>query len=256
MTNNLNELLFRSQDGIELNAVWSRRQVPQHMRIFTDAQHYLEIKMDITDPLLVDDSNFSPQDVYEDFLLDSAVLTEVPSGQCSQRYHAFIDVLLHPMYEVPCPFIRMYDCRGQLLPAVTTQSLVTRVFHRTTMNGIDTNEDGKEKNDIQFTFEEHPYLTIPCLCLHVCGVRECMAMLDLSTPSAMSSSVIPNIMGMADNSDSSSSISSSSNNTDNETRSDIYCDTYLLRWFSLVGPTIGLNISPQLFAKLSSSPCQ
>ena len=256
MTNNLgDELLFHSQAGIDLNAVWSRQQVPKDMRSFTDAQHYLEIKMDITDPLLAVDSTAPAQDVYEDLLLDSAVLPEVPSGQCSRRYHAFIDVLLHPIYEIPCPFIRMYDCLGQLLPAVITQELVARVFYRPTISDTDTSEDTKEKNHVQFAFEEHPYLTMPCLCLHVCGVRECMTMLEpsaqnaqhLAPPAKLALSATLDIIGMGDN-------SSINNNNDNNTDDGASSDIYLLRWFSLVGPAIGLNISPLLFAKLFSSP--
>ena len=261
--NNLDEFEFISQDGTDLSAVWSSRQVPKDMRTFTDAQHYLEIQMDITDPSMVAvDATFPSEDVDEDLLLDSAVVMEGPSGQHMQRYRAFIDVLLHPMYEVPCPFIRMYDCRGQLLPTITTQSLVSRVFHSPTIGGTDAKKDTKEENHIQFTFEEHPYLTIPCLCLHVCGVRECMAMLDLSRPQErkFAPSAVRDMTGITDNNHSSSSSSSSSSdsssNTDgdnsNNTDDSASSDMYLLRWFSLVGPAIGLHISPQLFAKLSS----
>ena len=262
--NNLNEFEFISQDGTDLSAIWSIRQVPKDMRTFTDAQHYLEIQMDITDPsLVVVDAIFPSEDVDEDLLLDNAIVTEGASGQHMQRYRAFVDVLLHPMYEVPCPFIRMYDCRGQLLPAITTQSLLARVFHSPTIGGTDANKDIKEEKHIQFTFEEHPYLTIPCLCLHVCGVRECMSMLDLSRPQErqFAPSTVSDMTGIIDNNHSSSGGSNNNSNGDNSNNTDdsASSDMYLLRWFSLVGPAIGLHISPQLFAaKLSSlsSPYQ
>lgn len=71
--------------------------------------------------------------------------------------------------------------------------------------------------DSVFIAEEHPYYGYPCFTLHVCGIEKLMQHLASSTVSSCPG--------------------------------DDGC--YLLRWLTMVGPTIGLVITPHFFAQVS-----
>lgn len=171
-------------------------------------------------------------------------------GLCRGR----IDIILHPLYQVPCPYIQLFDSNGQPVTADRIQLLI-RTFrlemyadhNRAEIDDTDKNTSylhdctksetigkayekeakcRKEKNFLEYLYEEHPYTLTPCLCLHVCGLGASLALID--TTDAISNN----------NQNRSSNLRRvRDGNISNPTT-----DLYLLSWFTLVGPAIGIKM--------------
>ena len=153
-------------------------------------------------------------------------------------YRGHIDIILHPLYLVPCPYIQLFDSKGQPLTADHIQLLI-RSFRLEMCTGHNDcakcetigntcDKEAKCSEDekfLEYLYEEHPYTLTPCLCLHVCGLGASLALID-------STNTISN-----NYENRSSNLRATDGNATYPT-----VDLYLLSWFTLVGPAIGINV--------------
>jgi hypothetical protein len=259
------------------------------------------------------------------------------------RYNGCIDIILHPIYQVPSPYIHLFDSNGQPASTSLIQSLVDDYIrkknttlmmgkkHNNKRNGINNSggdcefidEDNcdidggggvglegnineghknscdnsytsstKSSKDIMYIQEEHPYLLIPCTCLHVCGLGDIFTSLDLDVklqnkhadlllspppfitnikgpqrlnPVSLNTSKINSVLSNEDVLDVTSTIDTAIYVTErNEFERDQNQiktgeqikrnvskartgDLYLLHWFTLVGASIGISITPSFY---------
>lgn len=169
-------------------------------------------------------------------------------------YRGRIDIILHPIFQVPCPYIQLFNSSGQPVTANCIQLLIRNYKLEKSLARIAAQGGGKDKNKrylhdfatyetagnednlkeispkvdnyLEYLFEEHPYTLTPCLCLHVCGLGASLALIDTPVSSLYNgcdSSIKQNCVG------------------DKDIKLPI-SDLYLLSWFTLVGPAIGIDI--------------
>jgi Autophagocytosis associated protein, active-site domain len=173
--------------------------------------------------------------------------------------HGLIDIILHPTYQVPCPYIRLFDNSGQPITDSVYQSLIrkknvngecNKKVERSKIEPLasdDCYEDFDVVEDLddqpseyyEVIYEEHPYLQIPCLCVHVCGLLPRIELLE-SSGQSMKSAFAAQGCQTEDN------LITDSLCTSATIRSNSI-DNYFLHWLVLMGPTIGLEITTDLY---------
>jgi hypothetical protein len=120
------------------------------------------------------------------------------------------DVILHPIYGVPtCCVLRAWDASGGLLTLDEFQSAV-RAANCAQEPYNNTAGDKRHYEFGTLTPEAHPISGAPCWSMHVCQLSEIMKMIS---------------------------------GADEELCGDLY----MLRWLALVGPHIGLQLSPAYY---------
>jgi hypothetical protein len=120
------------------------------------------------------------------------------------------DVILHPIYGVPtCYVLRAWDASGGLLTLDKFQSAV-RGAHCAQEPSNYTAADKRHYEFGTLTPEAHPISGAPCWSMHVCQLSEIMKMISGA-------------------------------------EEDHYGGLYMLRWLALVGPHIGLQLSPAYY---------
>ena len=175
--------------------------------------------------------------------------------------YGLIDIILHPTYQVPCPYIRLFDSSGQPITESTYQVLMERGKVQGSSQITEKKKDGdelfvpdccdedfgdEENRDCQSSanyeviYEEHPYKQIPCLCVHVCGLLPRMELLESIEHPMKSASIAKGYNTSGDRSTDLPPCSTSMSGPDNH-------DKYFLHWLVLMGPTIGLHISTDLY---------
>ena len=125
------------------------------------------------------------------------------------------------MNQVPCPYLRLYvSLPGQKDDSKHCTPLDTISIDHLLRRHVDKQmKRGKLHVEIaaQTTIEEeHPFLGIPAACLHICGIPERLAIMQ-------GQQTIEDDRGL-----------------------------YLLQWFSLVGPYLGMPIDSGTFQRVSS----
>jgi len=80
------------------------------------------------------------------------------------KIHGELDIILHPIYNIPSPYIRIWDTSGRLLNLNEIQSLL---FSK-----------NKNKHQIEILIDEHPVIGTPCYTFHICGINECIQLMD------------------------------------------------------------------------------
>ena len=173
-----------------------------------------------------------------------------------------IDIILHPTYQVPCPYIRLFDSSGQPITDSIYQSLIRQKnvqgngkcnnkVERGKIEPLvsdDCYEDFDDVEDLddqpsvyyEVIYEEHPYLQIPCLCVHVCGLLPRIELLESSGQSVKSTFSAQDCQ-TKDNLYTASLPCTTATNKSNS------IDSYFLHWLVLMGPTIGLEITTDLY---------
>lgn len=149
--------------------------------------------------------------------LDNCV---APVAQPSLTVFVEIDIILHPSYLVPCPYISLRDQSGN---PVSLESF----------NVLYQNEYGCACFDTSmYILDENPIRGNPSYTLHVCGIQEYMQLLQNQNDFNMKG-------GHA-------------NNDDVLAGNDHVEDAlYFLKWFSLVGPKFNMPIRPEFFKEAS-----
>lgn len=135
--------------------------------------------------------------------------------------HGQIDILLHPAFQVPCPYIRMWDSSGSYLTAEKIQLFLDNYsMNRKVVNQEDHSLDIAYSRDHRVHIfgrlydTEHPNEGHMCSSIHVCDIDRYL----------QSKQVLD---------------------------SDISLGNFMLSWFSLMSSHIGLSISPAEFLKCS-----
>jgi Autophagocytosis associated protein, active-site domain len=191
------------------------------------------------------------------------------------KFRGLIDIILHPIYRVPCPYVRLFDANGQPTSEDAIQMLTSSQRntshsrgsldkpHNSSSSASDKVpspnpfEDGishleVNAGDCKFTYEEHPYLHTPCLCLHVCGVGDRLGLIDsmaTQAPLTMGPKFLDGItsesgsnhhgMEEVDGSGSKGEVSNA--------------DLYFLNWFMLVARKIGFQVTASFYQNASDS---
>lgn len=175
--------------------------------------------------------------------------------------HGLIDIILHPTYQVPCPYIRLFDSSGQPIAGSVYQALMKKKKMQEsgpcTEIKIDKNETfdpdhcdedfgDLEILDVHFLesfeviYEEHPYKQTPCLCVHVCGLLPRIKLLESS-----GHPVGPTSTARCSSTDDNCNDNLRPQVTSTTSRNNL--DKYFLHWLVLMGPTIGLDITIDLY---------
>jgi hypothetical protein len=211
------------------------------------------------------------EDYDKNLLLDDAA--EINTDEQQNRWHGKIDVILHPIYRVPHPYLQVFDSQGEAIDVGQVQQAIdefNKVDEFCTSNSrskptdISLNLKTKGINGGRLSYEEHPYICAPCISLHLCELPSLLHIItkDLNEARRMSTEALaePEILISVDFD---STPSADVLTEDNETGSPFvntheqiehchqvrqnYTDLYLLHWFVVVGPSIGLQISPSMF---------
>jgi Autophagocytosis associated protein, active-site domain len=128
------------------------------------------------------------------------------------------------------------DANGQ--PA--TLEVVSAILAGATVKRTATALDDGSLLAIDLLPDDHPYLCSPCFRLHVCGVAERMALLSSTCTCIVYS----------DGADEDEEIQRCLHRLAATGMQD---ERYMLRWLALVGPQLGLAISPSAFNKAFTS---
>ena len=190
----------------------------------------------------------------------------------SYKFVGVIDIILHPIYQVPCPYMRLFDIYGQPVTEsmiqVLTSSWESSMQSRSTEpnNHPSSSLYGSDNvpvhcdddishvaiGDTNFIYEEHPYSQSPCLCLHVCGVGERLGLIE---------SIVTGLPATLDsrkfekrNSDVNSKYQNKE--VDSVNRKEIGSsapDLYFLNWMMLVAPKIGFQVTSSFYKNASAS---
>lgn len=192
------------------------------------------------------------------------------------KFGGFIDIILHPIYQVPCPYVRLFDGNGQPASDDAIQMLIysqrntrqscNRVLdnrHSSSSTASDNIpypfDDGArhlevDSDDSKFTYEEHPYLRTTCLCLHVCGVGDRLGLIDSTVTQAAATMDPRNFDVMDNDSDSNCHRNEGVNGVNSEGKAS-NADIYFLNWFMLVAHKIGFQVTASFYQDASSSLC-
>lgn len=171
-------------------------------------------------------------------------------------FHGQIDIILHPIYLAPCPYIQIYNQNGRPISAGTLRNLINVHKSSRTASSIAGSAFpdlvGMIDEEIEVMVEEHPFSQSICLCPHICGLGERLALLRKYNPPAQGCIGKTATLGLdrcAIPVASDRDIENSSLNSHEKSCKDFY----LLNWFILVGPAIGIRNSPSFYCKVEDA---
>ena len=129
-----------------------------------------------------------------------------------------IDIIMHPSYFIPCPYIHISNQSGSVLP-IEVYTHMIQSYKSISTNSINSYScSSRSVNEYAYILDEHPITGLPCYTIHICGLHTAINQLNALPPTH--------------NTPQSESPSSQ--------RSDLLI---MLQWFSLVGPSIGLPMT-------------
>lgn len=135
-----------------------------------------------------------------------------------------IHILIHPVYNIPCPFLRLWSRRtGEPLHSSEINSLLSAKTIRLGSEDYRINERGRWYPDLHFYDQFHSYCT-----LHLCEIEKEYHQI------VMSSAIVNN------------EDTKNSNNEKTDQRK-------WLIWWSLIGKFLGIMISPQQYQEVLQS---
>lgn len=206
-------------------------------------------------------------EMYEDpsCQTDDACATIPAIAAASSRpvvLRGWIHVLLHPVYQVPCPYIQLRLClsgerdictdantvklqreeedeRGAVLSVAALDMLLRRASSARTDIGAGTQSQPQaEPEDVLVLIEEeHPFLGVPAACLHICGLSDRLAILQGQV--AQWDHQQPQSQAETQDEQGGTVVSDGGDGSSLSPRR-----LYLLQWFSLVAPLLGLPPLP------------
>jgi len=151
-----------------------------------------------------------------DVAFDSESILHLPTPGLSSL-SGRLDILMHPTYSVPCPYISLWESSGQPLSIEEIEMLF----------GL---ADQSKSNGSELIAEENPLTNRPSFALHVCGIGERLQEMYKHEEDV-------------------------DKDEERDTAGQI-CETtstsltWFLKWLVLVGPKIGFPVSPSLFQHL------
>lgn len=159
---------------------------------------------------------------------DPSQAVDMNTTQCI--YTGQIHIILHPAYNIPAPFVRIWSQSGQLMKEEWMQQLMKT--HSASMNWkyhrAHHKEEAVPKNNSvvtdyreyelgTFLIDIHPIFQNYCLTFHICDLYDQLAVLIREEPHE------ERVAGM-----------------------------YMLSWLSHVGPYLGIAIPPETFRRLET----
>jgi len=148
-----------------------------------------------------------------------------------------IDILMHPVYAVPSPYLRPWDQRGNLLQIDEVHEIIhgNRIDCEVTTSSPATN-DNRDASVRALMMDMHPILDITCYTLHICKLRDIMEMMTDCGDDPLDMMII----GAADKEAALIRGEVRSSSLHHYRRLKLYC----LNWLSLIGPSIGFTMRP------------
>ena len=113
------------------------------------------LNLEFDDKLCINDNTYSDMDIDN---------TTIHSNN-DNKYFGQLDIIVSDTYNIPCPYILIYDCRGLLLNLSDVQSLLTKSI-------------AEHNHEVEILIDEHPIHGIPCYTYHVCGLGEALASMN------------------------------------------------------------------------------
>jgi len=86
--------------------------------------------------------------------------TVKPTLAAAPIFGGELDLCIHPTYRTPCPYLRIWNNRGEMVQASESS------FRCCIMSGVD--------ESVSYALCEHPILGYPCYELHICALSETM----------------------------------------------------------------------------------
>lgn len=151
-----------------------------------------------------------------------------------------IDIIMHPVYNIPSPFMRFFDDSGAVLDYLQTESIcrACRSFSSEQPSAISDARDHRYHEFGQIILDNHPFFGTPFYSLHVCHASQLLS---------VSTSVCHTYSQQQDEID---------NRPDAIAVERPPCSSHLnglmeaLNWLSLFGPHIGLPFSPSIYSQI------
>lgn len=195
----------------------------------------------------------------EELDLNTDIQTILSDSEANDRgsqpafFHGQIDIILHPIYLVPCPYIQLHGRNGQSMSVTELRDLiitqrspaVAHPYLGRSFSGSKGMVD-EEVEEVEVTIEEHPYNQAICLCPHLCGLGQRLALLSKSDSPPLGCHAGN---GVSKETDRQPIPIASDSEVDSNVDYLESPDFYLLNWFILVGPTIGIRHSPSFYSK-------
>jgi Autophagocytosis associated protein, active-site domain len=183
------------------------------------------------------------------------------------KFGGLIDIILHPIYQVPCPYVRLFDANGQPASDDAIQMLTSSERNTSHLCGSlekphssssiasdkvpsPISQFGVDADDSKFTYEEHPYLQTPCLCLHVCGVGDRLGLIDSIVNQAPLPMGPKHSDGKKSETDSNCHGMEAGDSVGSNGRMS-NADLYFLNWFMLVAHKIGFQVTASFYQNAS-----
>ena len=158
-------------------------------------------------------------------------------NRISKSASGVIDILMHPVYAVPSPYIRLWDQHGNLLQLRELQDVIIHGQSLGTITEVQplSSDDNRVASLKSLVMDMHPMLDVTCYTLHICKLRDIMELM-LSGGGVVKEAA--------------------ANSTGGEVRdiheavffqTDRQLKVYCLNWLSLVGPSIGFTMRPEQY---------
>ena len=129
-----------------------------------------------------------------------------------------IDIIMHPSYFIPCPYIHITNQSGSVLP-IEVYTHMIQSYNNISTNSINSYScSSRSVNEYAYILDEHPITGLPCYTIHICGLHTALNQLN-TLPPIHSTPLIESPTSQ---------------------QSDLLI---MLQWFSLVGPSIGLPMT-------------
>lgn len=104
----------------------------------------------------------------------------------TENVYATVDIIIHPAFQVLCPYIRCWNQNGGFLSTEELQSLLDQFYHRSDEPAMIMSENSVTHPFGRLISEEHPFTGLPCSTIHVCGLISEHSRPRISLPSWLS----------------------------------------------------------------------
>jgi len=115
------------------------------------------LNLEFDDKLCINDKTYCDMDIDD---------TTVHSNN-HNKYYGQLDIIVSDVYNIPCPYLTIWDCRGLLLGSSDVQSLL-----------FTTKSTDNRNHEVEILIDEHPIHGMPCYSYHVCGLNEALASMN------------------------------------------------------------------------------
>lgn len=153
-----------------------------------------------------------------------------------------IDILMHPVYAVPSPYIRLWDQYGNLLQLREVQDVTIhgQRIGTITVAQSSSSDDNRVASLKSLVMDMHPMLDVTCYTLHICKLRDIMELMLSGGGVVKEAAANSTVGGELRDRDIHEAVFFFETSTRRNRQLKLYC----LNWLSLVGPAIGFTMRP------------